>query len=130
MRSEKKSIFPFFLFCGWVGLPEEEGLQEPLEERLSARGLCSGCATVLVLFWRALLRRLCLSCSSRGDQSRSFFRWPRPHRQPHALNARSYPFFVHRFWCLCRSDHERALPHDLRYVKTPCSHSSKHSRCM
>lgn len=43
---------------------------------------------------------------------------------------KTYPFFVQRFWSLCFSDQDLALPVERRKERTVDSQSSKHSLCM
>lgn len=90
--SETISVFELAFAWGCVGLPADGGLLDPLDDKLSALPLQSGVLATPVeptAAWaRALLRRL-LSWSSDtlalGVQSKSFFRCPRPHKQPQAL---------------------------------------------
>lgn len=80
-----------------VGLVEgsdgaDGGEQEPELERLNALDRPSVAAGSVRP--DLVRRRRFFSSSARiaapgGNQSRSFFKCPRPHRQPHALNAKS-----------------------------------------
>ncbi|GBP27553.1 hypothetical protein EVAR_18747_1 [Eumeta japonica] len=69
----------------------EGGEQEPELDKLNARDRPSLTAGMRL---ERVRRRRFFSSSVRtvlpgGDQSKSFFKCPRPHRQPHALKAKS-----------------------------------------
>lgn len=152
--SESSRTLVFFFECACTGeilgsLPDVGGLDDPVLEhdKLPALPRTSpGIAWVVLiakiglgfLFLRFFFFPLSISSilpkillvGGGGIQSRSFFKCPLPHLHPHALYAKSYPFFVQRFWCLCLSDQDLALPQVLRYANTDCSHWSKHSLCM